>query len=377
MAGIGFDRTRLKVVADPTIKHNTHQISVHGKTGNISIKLENVPAPRIPKPRGSRVTARSRRLNSRNPRSVTGPDFFDLFNCAGRGRAFSEKTMNDPVMRIARASVERFGTETSVPADQPGADSLARMLEHRSHRRYAERPVAQSCCGSCLHARSRRRPRAICSRPTLCTSTTRRKRKTIADLIPDNPWVRTAPVFLIFCGDNRRTRQVAELRGKPFANDHLDAFMNSAVDAGIVLASFIHAAEAARLGCCPISSVRNHSQAVSDLLELPDWVFPLAGLCVGYPSETGMITSRLGLDVTVHTDRFDDSTIATKIDAYDRRRLARQQYQEPARRRPLRDRGALRLVRRQGAAICETGARGLWRVHSRQEIRPELKSCAC
>jgi UDP-glucose 4-epimerase len=63
-------------------------------------------------------------------------------NWAGRGRAFSEKTMNDPVMRIARASVERFGTETSVPADQPGADSLARMLEHRSHRRYAERPVA-------------------------------------------------------------------------------------------------------------------------------------------------------------------------------------------------------------------------------------------
>jgi aspartate dehydrogenase len=49
MAGIGFDRTRLKVVADPRIKHNTHQISVRGKTGNISIKLENVPAPENPK----------------------------------------------------------------------------------------------------------------------------------------------------------------------------------------------------------------------------------------------------------------------------------------------------------------------------------------
>lgn len=49
MAGIGFDRTRLKVVADPTIKTNTHQISVRGKTGNISIKLENVPAPENPK----------------------------------------------------------------------------------------------------------------------------------------------------------------------------------------------------------------------------------------------------------------------------------------------------------------------------------------
>jgi aspartate dehydrogenase len=49
MAGIGFDRTRLKVVADPTIRHNTHQISVRGKTGNITIKLENVPAPDNPK----------------------------------------------------------------------------------------------------------------------------------------------------------------------------------------------------------------------------------------------------------------------------------------------------------------------------------------
>jgi aspartate dehydrogenase len=49
MAGIGFDRTRLKVVVDPTIKHNTHQISVRGKTGNISIRLENVPAPDNPK----------------------------------------------------------------------------------------------------------------------------------------------------------------------------------------------------------------------------------------------------------------------------------------------------------------------------------------
>ncbi|MGH8640556.1 MAG: aspartate dehydrogenase, partial [Burkholderiales bacterium] len=49
MAGIGFDRTRLKVVADPALKYNTHYISVRGKTGSFSIKLENVPAPENPK----------------------------------------------------------------------------------------------------------------------------------------------------------------------------------------------------------------------------------------------------------------------------------------------------------------------------------------
>ncbi len=49
MAGIGFDRTRLKVVADPALRYNTHFITIKGKTGNISIKLENVPAPENPK----------------------------------------------------------------------------------------------------------------------------------------------------------------------------------------------------------------------------------------------------------------------------------------------------------------------------------------
>lgn len=49
MAGIGFDRTRLKVVADPGITHNTHMIEIRGRTGNISIKVENVPAPDNPK----------------------------------------------------------------------------------------------------------------------------------------------------------------------------------------------------------------------------------------------------------------------------------------------------------------------------------------
>src|SRR3954468_12792793 len=230
--------------------------------------------------------------------------------------------------RITRASAERFGVEIKSAPDQPGAESLARMLEHRSHRRYTDKAVTPEVLRLLFACAFSAPSKSDLQQADIIHINDAAKRTAIADLIPDNPWVRSAPVFLVFCGDNRRTRQVAEMRGKPFANDHLDAFMNSAVDAGIVLASFIHAAEAAGLGCCPISSVRNHSQKISDLLELPDWVFPVAGLCVGYPAETGMITSRLGLNVTVHTDRFDESNIADKITAYDQRRLARQQYKK-------------------------------------------------
>jgi aspartate dehydrogenase len=49
MAGIGFDRTRLKVVADPALKLNTHTITVRGRTGTISLKFESVPFPDNPK----------------------------------------------------------------------------------------------------------------------------------------------------------------------------------------------------------------------------------------------------------------------------------------------------------------------------------------
>lgn len=49
LAGIGFDRTRLHVVADPTLRFNTHTIRVSGKSGRFSVVLENVPAPENPK----------------------------------------------------------------------------------------------------------------------------------------------------------------------------------------------------------------------------------------------------------------------------------------------------------------------------------------
>lgn len=232
------------------------------------------------------------------------------------------------IARMVRAITERFGEKIAVAADQAGTNALARMLEHRSHRRYTEQAVAPETLRILFACALSAPSKSDLQQADIVQVSDAAKRKFIADLIPDMPWVRAAPVFLIFCGNNRRTRQVAELRGKPFANDHLDAFMNAAVDAGIVLANFIRAADAAGLGCCPISAVRNHAQSVSDLLELPDWVFPIAGLCVGYPAEPGMITSRLALDVTVHTDRFDETGISEKIDAYDRRRHARQQYKQ-------------------------------------------------
>ena len=152
----------------------------------------------------------------------------------------------------------------------------------------------------------------------------------IGALLADGPlgqkWLANVPNLLIFCGNNRRQRRIHTLRDRHFANDHLDAFFNAAVDAAIALSAFVIAAEAEGLGVCPISAVRIHSDALSRLLKLPDHVFPVAGLAVGYPAEAPQLSMRLPLSVTVHHNTFLEDGLDDAIEAYDRRREAAQPY---------------------------------------------------
>ncbi len=224
--------------------------------------------------------------------------------------------------RIEHAAAERFGATLSIAPDASGLEELARNLEHRSHRRYAERPVPPELLQVLFACAFSAPSKSDLQQADIIHVSDAARRRAIVETIPDMPWIMNAPVFLIFCANNRRIRQIGDWRGKPFVNEHLDHFMNAAVDAGLVMMNFIRAAEAAGLGTCPISAVRNRADTVSGVLELPQGVFPVAGLCAGYPAEAGRMTPRLSLNVTVHEDRYSESELREKIEAYDRRRHA-------------------------------------------------------
>jgi nitroreductase/FMN reductase [NAD(P)H] len=225
---------------------------------------------------------------------------------------------------IAELIEDRFGLPTQAGAGLPAEGTVAQLLAHRTHRRYKPDPVPDDVLEIALAAALSAPSKSDLQQVGVVLVKDRAKQATIGGWIPDMPWIATAPLFMVFCGDNRRIRRVSgELRHRPFPNDTLDMFMNAAVDAGLVLQSFITAAEALGLGCCPISVVRNHVEKLGALLELPAGVFPVAGLTVGYPSQPGWISMRLPPAVTVHTDRYDDGDLAAQIDAYDRRREAR------------------------------------------------------
>jgi nitroreductase/FMN reductase [NAD(P)H] len=228
----------------------------------------------------------------------------------------------------------RFGENFHVDPSLSGLDELARIAGRRVHRRYADKPIEPALlrllCACALSAPSK----SDLQQADILIVNDAEKRRTIAALLPDQPWVAKAPAFLVFLANGHRLKRIAEMRGKPFPNDHLDQFFNAAVDAGLVLATFMRAADALGLGCCPISVIRDHSAKVSELLALPERVIPVAGMCVGWPAEVGYLSARLPLENTVHIDCHDEGDLAARIDAYDRRRAAIHRYaneRDPAR----------------------------------------------
>jgi nitroreductase/FMN reductase [NAD(P)H] len=224
---------------------------------------------------------------------------------------------------IADLIEDRFGLPTEDGRDMPAAGELAAILRHRSHRRYKPDPVPDELLRVVLAAAFSAPAKSDLQQCSVVVVKDPAVRARLNELVASQDWVPGAPSLLVFCGDSRRIRRVAQARGKPYPNGHLDAFLNCAVDAGIVLATCIRAAEAVGLGCCPISVIRDRIEEVSDLLGLPDHVFPLAGMGLGWPRAEGWISLRLPPSVTVHTDRYDDGDLLAEVEAYDRRRDAR------------------------------------------------------
>ncbi len=228
----------------------------------------------------------------------------------------------------------RFGDDAGLPQEPPEVPWLRQVLMRRTHRRYTERPVPEPLLRLLLAVAFSASSKSDFQQVSVIEVEERARRDRLAALVPDMPWIGNAPIFLVFCGDSRRLERLGELGGYEVDNGKLEGFFNAAIDAALVLQTFILAAETAGLGCCPISVLRNHPRAVAEILDLPDRVFPVAGLCVGYPAAAGHISMRLPLEVTFHVDRYDDSSLGQAVAAYDLRRDARYSIPREQQRQP-------------------------------------------
>jgi FMN reductase [NAD(P)H] len=215
----------------------------------------------------------------------------------------------------------RFGYDLDLGGEEVEENPwIKQVLLRRTQRRYSDRPVPESVVRLILAAAFSASSKSDFQQGSVIRVDDRTRRDKLAALLPGMPQIALAPLFFVFLGDARRLERISK---HPVVNSTLEGFFNATVDAALAMQTCILAAETLGLGACPISHLRYYMEAVSEILTLPDKVFPVAGLCLGYPAQPGFISMRLGPDANVYQDRYDDSGVTMAVDGYDKRRDAR------------------------------------------------------
>jgi nitroreductase len=218
---------------------------------------------------------------------------------------------------------QRYGIAADVEAATLAvADGTAGVINRRTVRQFEDKPISEALLTQLLTCAQSAPTKSDLQQYSIIVVDDADKRAQIAAWIGTMPFIVNASRFLIFCGDIRRNRKLCLERGYVHANDNLDSFFNAAVDGTVALQSFILGAEASGLACVPVSYVRNHAARLAALLALPDGVFPIAGVAVGYATWEGKPSMRLPQAVVVHRDSYNDDEMMAQVEAYGQRRHA-------------------------------------------------------
>ncbi|MCK4718129.1 MAG: nitroreductase family protein [Thermoplasmata archaeon] len=130
-------------------------------------------------------------------------------------------------------------------------------------------------------------------------------------------FIKDAPVSLLFCIDWHRSRQWCDMEVAPFtANQAFRHFWISFQDTIIAAQSICVAAESLGLGSAYIGTVTESYDRIKEMFELPDGVFPIVLLCLGYPASSPKRQNKFGSEVIVHEEKYkrmDDERLAKAI----------------------------------------------------------------
>ncbi|MBR0666558.1 NADPH-dependent oxidoreductase [Roseomonas hellenica] len=210
----------------------------------------------------------------------------------------------------------RYGSADFALPD-PLPEAFRALLDRRVTRRYRAAPVPDALLDAVLAGAQSAPSKSDLQQYSIVVTRDAVKIAAVAGWIGSMPWITQAPVFLLFCGDMRRGQRVAGLHGREHANNNLDTFLNTAVDAALAMGAAMTAADALGLGTCPISYVRSHIEKVAPLFRLPKGVYPVAGLTLGFPEERNAPSPRLPASVVVHRETYDDAALEAALPGYD------------------------------------------------------------
>ena len=196
-------------------------------------------------------------------------------------------------------------------------DVFDTIKKHRSIRKYKDRDVKQEDLDKILEA-AQLAPSSINGQQwSIIVVKNDETKKQFAELTGGQEWVAKAPVFLVFVADYYRAGIALKKEGKEFKNiESIEATMVSAVDVGLAFSNAMNVAEQLGYGIVPIGAVRRDPKKVIELLDLPELVYPVVGMCIGVPDENPMSKPRFPKEAMIHQEKYNRD-IDDVVDEYD------------------------------------------------------------
>jgi len=221
----------------------------------------------------------------------------------------------------ATALLGEAAAATVLALQERSASTLTSVLSHASVRRFAPDPLPDDVLDA-LRAALVRGPTssALHSYSHVMVRDEERRRQ-LAHLAGDQPWIEAAPLLIVGCADLRRARLVTHAQGYRYTAHDLRMLISATADLTVGLQNASLVAQSLGYGTVMLGGVLNGSLEIAQTLALPERVVPLVGLSVGRPLGDAWPTprSRLPLGLLVHDERWQLSPAdeVALLDAHD------------------------------------------------------------
>lgn len=196
-------------------------------------------------------------------------------------------------------------------------DVVELLKGHRSIRKFTDEPISDEMVSEIMSAGLAAATSSNLQGATVIRVRNAETRAAIATLAGGQTYVETAAAFFVWCADLHRSAVACEMGGGELSAGMTEHFVIAAVDCALAAQNAVVAAESLGLGICYIGGIRNDPQQMAELLELPEQVFPVFGLCLGWPDQDPELKPRLPLNVTLKEERYDETSDRAGIVAYD------------------------------------------------------------
>lgn len=190
------------------------------------------------------------------------------------------------------------------------------MKHRKTIRKYSDRPIPDDVMNELLETACRASTMGGMQLYSIIVTKDEETKKELSPLHFNQPMVMNAPAVLTFCADYHRFTRWCGLRNADAGYDNFESFYNAMIDALLAAQTFCNAAEEKGLGICFLGTTSYNPNEIIDVLHLPELVFPVITITVGYPAEDPALQDRLPLQGVVHRDRYSDYTDEEIEDIY-------------------------------------------------------------